>query len=56
MFTTGDINISFKEPEVYPVSDPDKTPYEYFKYFVTDEMKSWYYLKENHFCGNNMPK
>ena len=34
----GDININFKKPEVYPVLDPDKTPYEYFKYFVTDEM------------------
>ena len=34
----GNININFKEPEVYPVPDPDKTPYEYFKYFITDEM------------------
>ena len=34
----GDININFTEPEVYPVPDRDKTPYEYFKYFVTDEM------------------
>ena len=34
----GNININFKQPEGYPVPDPDKTPYEYFKYFVTDEM------------------
>ena len=45
MFTTGaakkdigDININFKNPEVYPVPDPDKTPYQYFKCFVTYEM------------------
>ena len=45
MFTTGaakkdigDININFKNPEVYPVPDPDKTPYKYFKCFVKDEM------------------
>ena len=34
----GDININFKEPEVYPVPDPDNTLYEYLKYFVTDEI------------------
>ena len=34
----GDININLKKPEVYPVPDADKTPYEYFNYSVTDEM------------------
>ena len=34
----GHVNTNFQELEVYSVPDPDKTWYEYFKYFVTGEM------------------
>ena len=34
----GHVNTNFQELEVYSVPDPDKTRYEYFKYFVTGEM------------------
>ena len=31
-------DVTFKEPEMAPTPDVEKTPFEYFKFFVSDEM------------------